>query len=69
MSAMNIQSETLSKLNSWEKNPEISGFDELRGDFMELTQQQIEAYDKYGHLFFPELFTPEEVKKLNDAVP
>ena len=36
---------------------------------MELTQQQIEAYDKYGHLFFPELFTPEEVKKLNDAVP
>ena len=36
---------------------------------MELTQQQIEAYDKDGYLFFPELFTPEEVKKLNDAVP
>ena len=36
---------------------------------MELTQQQIEAFDKDGYLFFPELFTPEEVKKLNDAVP
>ena len=36
---------------------------------MELTQQQIEAYDKDGYLFFPELFTPQEVKKLNDAVP
>ena len=30
---------------------------------MELTQQQIEAYDKDGYLFFPELFTPKEVKK------
>jgi hypothetical protein len=30
---------------------------------MELTQQQIEAYDEDGYLFFPELFTPEEVKK------
>ena len=36
---------------------------------MELTQQQIEAFDKDGYLFFPELFTPEKVKKLNDAVP
>ena len=36
---------------------------------MELTQQQIKAFDKDGYLFFPELFTPEEVKKLNDAVP
>ena len=36
---------------------------------MELTQQQIEAFDKDGYLFFPELFTPQEVKKLNDAVP
>ena len=36
---------------------------------MELTQQQIEAYDKDGYLIFPELFNPEEVKKLNDAVP
>ena len=36
---------------------------------MDLTQQQIEAYDKDGYLFFPEFFTPEEVKKLNDAVP
>ena len=68
-SAMNIQSETLSKLNSRGKNPRIFGFDELRRDFMELTQQQIEAFDKDGYLFFPELFTPEEVKKLNDAVP
>ena len=65
---MNIQSETLSKLNSWGKNPRIFGFDELRKDFMELTQQQIEAFNKDGYLFFPKLFTPEEVKKLNDAV-
>ena len=36
---------------------------------MQLTQQQIEAFDKDGYLFFPELFTPEEVKELNDAVP
>ena len=36
---------------------------------MELTQQQIEAFDKYGYLFFSELFTPEDVKKLNEAVP
>ena len=36
---------------------------------MELTEQQTEAFDKDGYLFFPELFTPEEVKKLNDAVP
>ena len=28
---------------------------------MELTQQQIEAFDKDGYLFFPELFTPEEL--------
>jgi len=30
---------------------------------MELTKQQIEAFDKDGYLFFPELFTPDEVKK------
>ena len=36
---------------------------------MELTEQQTEAFDKDGYLFFPELFTSEEVKKLNDAVP
>ena len=36
---------------------------------MELKHQQIEAFDKDGYLFFHELFTPEEVKKLNDAVP
>ena len=29
---------------------------------MVLTQQQIEAYDKDGYLFFPELFTPEKRK-------
>ena len=35
---------------------------------MELTQQQVEAFDKDSYLF-SELLTPEEVKKLNDAVP
>ena len=35
---------------------------------MELTQQQVETFDKDSYLF-SELLTPEEVKKLNDAVP
>jgi ectoine hydroxylase len=36
---------------------------------MRLTQQQIEQFDREGYLFFPGLFTPEETKNLNDAVP
>ena len=66
---MNIQSETLIKLNSWGQKSKNFGFGELSGAVMELTEQQTEAFDKDGYLFFPELFTPEEVKKLNDAVP
>ena len=36
---------------------------------MQLTQQQLEQFDRDGYLFFPSHFTPEEVKKLTDEVP
>jgi ectoine hydroxylase len=36
---------------------------------MELTQAQIGQFDRDGYLFFPGLFTPEEIKTLNDEVP
>ena len=31
---------------------------------MKLTPQQLEQFDRDGYLFFPSLFTPEEVKVL-----
>jgi ectoine hydroxylase len=34
-----------------------------------LTQQQIEQFDREGYLFFPSLFSPEEIRTLTDAVP
>src|SRR5262245_60656588 len=36
---------------------------------MQLTQTQIEHFDSYGYLFFPSLFTPEEIRVLIDEVP
>jgi ectoine hydroxylase len=36
---------------------------------MKLSKTQLEQFDRDGYLFFPSLFTPEETKSLNDAVP
>jgi ectoine hydroxylase len=36
---------------------------------MKLTKEQLEQFDREGYLFFPGLFTPEETKNLNEAVP
>ena len=36
---------------------------------MNLSPQQITAFDRDGYLFFPALFTPEEVAHLTEAVP
>ena len=36
---------------------------------MQLTQAQIEQFERDGYLFFPSLFTPAEIRVLIDAVP
>ena len=36
---------------------------------MQLTQAQIEQFERDGYLFFPSLFTTEEIRVLIDAVP
>src|SRR5260221_12839887 len=36
---------------------------------MKLTPAQLAAFDKDGYLFFPSLFTPEEIQVLLDEVP
>ncbi len=36
---------------------------------MQLTQEQIAQFDRDGSLFFPGLFTPEEIQVLMDEVP
>jgi ectoine hydroxylase len=36
---------------------------------MRLTPEQLAQFDREGYLFFPGLFTPEETRKLTDAVP
>ena len=36
---------------------------------MKLTAEQIQRFDTDGYLFFPSLFTPEEIKVLTDEVP
>src|SRR5881275_701818 len=36
---------------------------------MKLTSAQLEQFDRDGYLFFPRLFTPEEIKTLTDEVP
>jgi ectoine hydroxylase len=36
---------------------------------MKLSAEQIAQFDRDGYLFFPSLFTPEEIQVLNDEVP
>jgi ectoine hydroxylase len=36
---------------------------------MRLSPEQLAAFDREGYLFFPSLFTPDEVATLTDAVP
>ena len=36
---------------------------------MKLTPAQLQAFDRDGYLFFPALFTPDEMKTLADEVP
>ena len=36
---------------------------------MKLSPQQLQQFDGDGYLFFPDLFTPQEIKVLNDEVP
>ncbi len=36
---------------------------------MPLTTQQVEQFDRDGYLFFPSLFTPDEIRTLTDEVP
>ncbi|HJY78246.1 MAG TPA: phytanoyl-CoA dioxygenase family protein, partial [Burkholderiales bacterium] len=36
---------------------------------MKLSPEQLEQFDREGYLFFPGLFTPQEIKVLTDEVP
>jgi len=36
---------------------------------MKLRTEQLERFDRDGYLFFPSLFTPQEIKTLTDEVP
>ncbi len=36
---------------------------------MQLTPQQLEAFDRDGYLFFPSLFSAAEIRTLTDEVP
>jgi ectoine hydroxylase len=36
---------------------------------VKLSPQQLEQFDRDGYLFFPSLFSPQEIKALNDEVP
>ena len=36
---------------------------------MKLTPEQLQQFDRDGYLFFPALFTPEEIRTLTDEVP
>jgi ectoine hydroxylase len=36
---------------------------------VKLTPEQLQQFDRDGYLFFPGLFSPEETRSLNDAVP
>ncbi len=36
---------------------------------MRLSTQQVEDFDRDGYLFFPSLFTPDEIRTLTDEVP
>src|SRR5258706_8466815 len=41
----------------------------MRDATMNITAQQLTQFDRDGYLFFPGLFTPEEIRTLNDSVP
>jgi ectoine hydroxylase len=45
------------------------GLESCYPDAMKLTSAQLEQFDRDGYLFFPSLFTPEEIKALTDEVP
>jgi len=36
---------------------------------MNITAEQLTQFDRDGYLFFPSLFTPDEIRTLNDSVP
>ena len=36
---------------------------------MKLSSEQLQQFDREGYLFFPGLFTPQEIKVLTDEVP
>jgi ectoine hydroxylase len=36
---------------------------------VKLTQEQLQQFDRDGYLFFPGLFSPQETRTLNEAVP
>ena len=36
---------------------------------MHLTEDQLKKFDQDGYLFFPDLFTKEEIKSLSSEVP
>ena len=36
---------------------------------MKLTQAQLEQFDREGYLFFPALFSKQEVKALTETLP
>jgi ectoine hydroxylase len=36
---------------------------------MKLTPEQLQAFDRDGYLFFPSLFSPEELRPLLEEVP
>src|SRR5258707_4521955 len=36
---------------------------------MTLTSMQLEQFDRDGYLFFPSVFSPEEIRTLTDEVP
>ena len=36
---------------------------------MNLTKKQLEEFDKEGYLFFPSLFSQEEIQNLSSEVP
>ncbi|MGB7302031.1 MAG: phytanoyl-CoA dioxygenase family protein [Burkholderiaceae bacterium] len=36
---------------------------------MKLTQEQLDRFESEGYLFFPSLFTPEEIGRIRDEVP
>jgi len=55
----------------WGRRPEGTAplGNDNQGDGMKLTDQQLQDFDRDGYLFFPSLFSPEEMKVLLDQIP